>query len=97
MTSEIVLAWFGLVWFGLVWFWRKDEADRGAWKGKRERGRMVAGGPRNVELGMGMGMGIILMDTRYKVGKNVEKRKRQKFAQILQEEYCMVKQREVGG
>ena len=33
--------WIGLDWIGVVWFWRKDEADRG--KGKRERGRMVAG------------------------------------------------------
>ena len=54
-------------------------------------------GPRNV--GMGTGMGIILMQ-RYKVEKDVEKRKRKEPAQILQKEYRMVKraeEREVGG
>ena len=54
-------------------------------KGKRERGRMIAGGPRNVQ--MGIEMGIILMDTRYnEVEKDVEKRKRKQFARILQKE-----------
>ena len=70
------------------WFWREDEADRGKARGKKENDSR---GPRNV--GMGMGTGIILMDTMYKVGRMLRKRKRKKFAQILQEKYCMVKRK----
>ena len=83
MTWEIVLVCFGLV---------LAERRGRPWKGKKERGRMRSRGPRNV--GMGTGMGIMLMDDiRYKVEKDVEKRKRKKTAQILQKEYCMVKRK----
>ena len=40
---------------------------------------------------MGTGMRIIVMDIRYKVEKDVEKRTRKEPVQILQKEYCMVK------
>ena len=40
---------------------------------------------------MGTGMGIILMDIKDQVEKDVEERKRKKCARILQTEYCMVK------